>query len=197
VNCKLELIANTGCLDRCSRRDKHYKANRALSQLGVSEQECKKAQKMAEACTKWCTARLLLNPIELLKVPFIRPENIPDYEAIGIDILKIEGRRKKSDWIAQVTKFYLSQCCDGDILQLVLPSLGKNISSLLGNAEPTVLPLKLDNRKLGECSFLENLKQVTGKAREDYYAAVLRDALIGHDHPDVLAMQKQCRNMQI
>jgi len=196
VYCKLELLANIGCLDHCSHRNAHYKANRILSQSDVSDHEYARAKKNAESCVTWCTGKILLNPLEMLKIPFIRPEDIFEYKNMGIDIIKIEGRLEKSAWLAQVAKIYLEQDYAGDILYLnaKIPFLKKNISLMHGNMEQTMPQLSLDNKKLTANDFLNNLKRFTGKAREDYYASILEDVIRGYDHQDMQAIQKQYRD---
>jgi len=191
VGCKLELICNPACVDHCPRREAHYKVTGHLSQTGMSEQEYVRAKKFADDCTAWCMTKWLLNPAELLKMPFIRPEDIHEYESMGIDIMKIEGRPRDTDWLTEVAKIYLEQSYDGNILYLtVMPFMKKYLCLIMKNPEQYALPLSVDNRKLGTYDFIENIKQLSGKEIENYYTSLVGEVISGYDHPDIRMIQQ-------
>ncbi len=56
---------------------------------------------------------------EVIKTPWIRPEDIDTYAALGIDVFKIQGRRFKSETLVQLAETYLSGSFEGDLFQLI------------------------------------------------------------------------------
>lgn len=56
-----------------------------------------------------------------LKLRFVRPEDIPRYEAIGIHNYKITGRTGSTPYIVKMCEAYLSQHWDGNLLGLWKP----------------------------------------------------------------------------
>jgi collagenase-like PrtC family protease len=198
VQCKLELLANTGCLDHCPNRENHYKANARLSRLDAHNDTITSAKQLANDCLRWCTHRLVMNPIEMLKIPFIRPEDVSVYEQIGIDILKIAGRRRKTDWLTCMAKAYITQRYHGNILDMVyVSSINKNVGLFCEHAEDYTIKFAIDNQKLTTYEFIDNIMRFTGDARERYYSSILADVVSGYDHPDVRTIQEQCRNSHI
>ncbi len=194
VRCKLELLGNTGCLTHCKRRDLHFKENSKLSQLGISEQEYIQAEKNAKQCLDWCASTLLMKPGELLKIPFIRPEDVREYEHIGIDIIKILCRLKGSNWLTRIAKAYLEQYYPGNFFPFLnRKSMYNYAQQFVEDFEQLSIPIVIDNQALTACNFLENLRRFTGKEREYYYDSILEKVVSGYDHPDMQEIQKQCR----
>jgi collagenase-like PrtC family protease len=67
----------------------------------------------------------LTEPVELLKSPWIRPEDIPHYEALGYDRFKITERFKRTPLLIEHVKAYESRRYDGNLLDLfTLPRKG-------------------------------------------------------------------------
>lgn len=195
VHCRLELFANTGCVAYCPNRNVHYSELGKLSQLGTSDKEYIQAQRNAEKCTGWCTRKLLLEPVELLKVPFIRPEDIREYETIGIDVIKLADRMKGTAWLTNIAQAYLKHHYTGNLFNLFYKtSINDNIGMFLDNTEQYTIELAIDNQKLTEYNFLNNLKKFTGKDREDYYASILNDVVSGYDHPDMHVLRKEIQS---
>ena len=61
------------------------------------------------------------NPANWLKLRFIRPEDIPLYNEVGINHFKITGRTGSTDYILKTVESYMKQDFDGNILNLWKP----------------------------------------------------------------------------
>ena len=66
-----------------------------------------------------------MDPVELLKSPWIRPEDIPHYEALGYDRFKITERFKRTSLLLENVMAYENRHYDGNLLDLfTLPRKG-------------------------------------------------------------------------
>jgi collagenase-like PrtC family protease len=72
-----------------------------------------------------------MDPVELLKSPWIRPEDIPHYEAIGYDRFKITERFKRTPLLLENVRAYENRRYDGNLLDLfTLPRKGPSPLSI-------------------------------------------------------------------
>jgi collagenase-like PrtC family protease len=66
-----------------------------------------------------------MDPVELLKSPWIRPEDIGQYEALGYDHFKITERFKRTPLLLENVRAYENRRYDGNLLDLfTLPRKG-------------------------------------------------------------------------
>jgi collagenase-like PrtC family protease len=103
VSCELELIANHCCLFQCFL-DLHHR--NMVSHGSQEDHPC--GGFAPDYCKLACQRLKLLRPAELIKARWIRPEDVGDYEGMGIDCLKLverfmNGRATKEIWL----NFYL------------------------------------------------------------------------------------------
>jgi collagenase-like PrtC family protease len=99
-------------------------------------------------CIYKCLLKRLENPEEILKSPWIRPEDLKHFVE-DIDYIKVAGREKDSEWVLRACKAYSEGKYDGnilDILTIVTPESHELGNTFLGNC-PKLL---LNNNKLGE-----------------------------------------------
>ncbi len=61
----------------------------------------------------------LKDTAELLRSPWIRPEDLPVYEAAGVTSVKIVDRNGKSDWQNRVVDAYAGKKYDGNLLDIL------------------------------------------------------------------------------
>ena len=80
------------------------------------------------------------DPAQLLKAPWIRPEDLELYEELGYDEFKLAGREMDSTWTLNVARAYAARRWDGDLNDLVL---GFDHLDPFGR-----LPLRIPNRAL-------------------------------------------------
>ncbi|MHB8174616.1 MAG: U32 family peptidase, partial [Nitrospirota bacterium] len=114
VKCKLILIANPGCLYGCPRSFYHANVMTHGSQGGHSSEGF-----LVDHCYFSCTTEKVRHPEELIKIRWIRPEDIEDYEMAGIDCLKIIDRYKTTETLLSYLKSYSERRYDGNLVELL------------------------------------------------------------------------------
>ena len=120
VKCNLELIVNNICLWQCPYNYEHVNHDGHASREGEEEQYC-----YLQYPGYLCLYRKLMDPVELLKSPWIRPEDIHHYEGLGYDHFKITERFKRTPLLLEHVKAYEDRRYDGNLLDLfTLPRKG-------------------------------------------------------------------------
>jgi collagenase-like PrtC family protease len=120
VQCNLELIVNNICLWQCPYNYEHVNHDGHASREGEEEQYC-----YLQYPGYLCLYRKLMDPVELLKSPWIRPEDIHHYEGLGYDHFKITERFKRTPLLLEHVKAYEDRRYDGNLLDLfTLPRKG-------------------------------------------------------------------------
>lgn len=133
VDCPLALTVNLGCLLHCPIRD--YHANFISHASESLDLGC-----YIDYSLMKCTLAKLLSPEELLKSPWIRPEDTPVYEEVGISQFKISGRVEDMAWLLKALKAYSTRRYSGDLNDLV--------STWHDIAPFGAFPLRLPNSRL-------------------------------------------------
>jgi len=111
---RLIAIANPGCLYGCPRSYYHANVMTHGSQGGHESEGF-----LVDHCYFSCTSEKMRNPAELVKIRWIRPEDIEDYEMVGIDALKIIDRYKTTDTLLGYLKSYMEGRYDGNLVDLL------------------------------------------------------------------------------
>src|SRR4030043_1960788 len=120
VQCNLELIVNNICLWQCPYNFEHVNHDGHASREGEEEQYC-----YLQYPGYLCLYRKLTDPVELLKSPWIRPEDIHHYEDIGCGRFKITERFKRTPLLLENVRVYENRRYDGNLLDLfTLPRKG-------------------------------------------------------------------------
>ena len=114
VHCKVILIANVGCIYNCPNSHSHIVTTSHSC-------DCDRRQTIFTIIphSAECMLRKLSNPIEMVKSPYIRPEDVRHYENLGIDMLKICDRHTRTDVMTRRVKAYIDQKYEGNLLDLV------------------------------------------------------------------------------
>lgn len=120
VKCNLEILVNNICLWQCPYNYEHVNHDGHASREGEEEANC-----YLQYPGYLCLYRKLMEPVELLKSPWIRPEDLPHYEALGYDRFKITERFKRTPLLVEHVKAYENRRYDGNLLDLfTLPRKG-------------------------------------------------------------------------
>ena len=120
VKCNLELIVNNICLWQCPYNYEHVNHDGHASREGEEDDYC-----YLQYPGYLCLYRKLTDPVELLKSPWIRPEDIPHYENLGYDHFKITERFKRTPLLLEHVKAYENRRYEGNLLDLfTLPRKG-------------------------------------------------------------------------
>lgn len=119
VDCRLSVVVNEGCLFSCPIRE--YHANMISHSL-----ESIRDRYYVDYCYYKCSLKRGTDPAEYLRSPWIRPEDLEVYQAMGIDYFKIAGREKMgggpsshTQWVAKAAAAYYSRRCE-DVAELLV-----------------------------------------------------------------------------
>ncbi|MDO8683683.1 MAG: U32 family peptidase [Armatimonadota bacterium] len=114
VKCDLQLLANSTCLKECPLSPYHMVS---LSHASQSHGE----RFMVDYCLLTCSALKLSDPANYLMSPWIRPEDLRLYEAIGYSNFKILERDAPTDALVNRTKAYYERRFDGNLIEIIQP----------------------------------------------------------------------------
>jgi collagenase-like PrtC family protease len=127
------LLANVGCLLQCPIRNYHINLvshSRDSLELGT----------YVDYPLMWCSREKVRDAGQMLKSPWIRPEDLQAYEKIGIGQFKLAGREMDRAWVERVTMAYAARRYEGDLNDLILG---------FDHLEPYGrLPVRIPNRSL-------------------------------------------------
>jgi len=117
AKCDLGIIVNEGCLLNCPSREPfchnyvtHASANRKLSLISRNFPPYYWFNEFLIRITK---------PYTMLTSPWVRPENLGDYEKLGITVFKISGRDKPCSFLQKCLEAYHSRHFDGNIFEIM------------------------------------------------------------------------------
>ncbi len=138
----LELIMTDGCLKECPYQQSHL-AMQAHESVHPRE-GCEHVELQHYPYNK-CWPLISRNwPAEFLKIGWIRPEDIKEYETCGYHRFKISGRTMPEEWIINTVEAYLRREYHGDLLDLI-PILPKGFRS---DVDRSQLRISLPNDRL-------------------------------------------------
>lgn len=146
-----EILVNESCLLDCPFRMYHYN-------LVSHGSQGKKGEAFLQYPFLSCTLMKLQNVAELIKSPWIRPEDLHRYEELGIQYFKLSGREKTTEWLLQCAKSYFSLRHNGNLFDIIaIAALTTNDLAILCGKEIEVefndVELHIDNNAL--TNFLE------------------------------------------
>lgn len=125
VSMGLSLDVNDVCLFKCPFRTYCYNTTGHASQAGHAS-----GGFIVDYCFFRCHRIKLSEPVELMKSPWIRPEDLDQYvERTGIRRFKVAGRTKETGQILRAVEAYARQRYDGNLLD-ILETTSRDTSSL-------------------------------------------------------------------
>lgn len=113
VKCNLEILVNNICLWQCPYNYEHVNHDGHASREGEKEDNC-----YLQYPGYLCLYRKLMEPVELLKSPWIRPEDVHHYEDMGYKHFKITERFKRTPLLIEHVRAYENRRYDGNLLDL-------------------------------------------------------------------------------
>lgn len=148
-NIILELMANEFCgvggegyATHCVYRDSCY--------ICHSTNETKEDADLLNGYPmEFCTVSRNRDPVNWLKMNFIRPEDISIYAKLGINHFKLTGRTGSTKYMVGVIAAYLNEKWNGNLL-----SLWKPLESIKDQKKEFEQPFYIDNSKLN--GFIEH-----------------------------------------
>ncbi|BAB66621.1 peptidase U32 family protein [Sulfurisphaera tokodaii] len=124
-NADIEVITNNTCLWSCPYKLIHDQVTSYLSAKdGVKNV-------WFEYPVLFCATEVRNDFANIIRMRWIRPEDLHYYEEIGIDRFKIAGRNKKTDWLVNVVKAYSEREYKGNLLDILSYVQGRATTSAL------------------------------------------------------------------
>jgi hypothetical protein len=149
---KLELLANEGCLFQCPFKPAHD-CHISLSNIGMAFDTFRFNHDLG------CIRYLRDYPFQILKSPFIRPEDIKPYEQY-VDIVKICGRDLGVEFLMKTVSAYLLGAYSGNLLELLDALNWMSEKAIIPNHElPDDFQHQLSScsKDCASCLYCENL----------------------------------------
>jgi len=156
VDIPVVLYANIPCLDDCPWWKEHYEFFGYASQRGDESAEAKFDPFIVK-----CSSSYLDNPIRIIASPFIRPEDIEEYEKLGISNFKLSARDETSSFLLKTAKAYLQGEYHGDLFKLIFRS-GSKFTVGVKHRCPEIanirIPIKIYNDALTGMDFIRHIR---------------------------------------
>ncbi|MHB8492745.1 MAG: U32 family peptidase, partial [Solirubrobacteraceae bacterium] len=177
----LSLVVNNGCLRFCGYRAYH---NSLCSQGSQSEEP---RHGYIDYPLLKCSAVRSRDPVEILRSPWIRPEDLPYYEQrFGIELFKIAGRQLPVQTILRIAAAYARLGYDGNFMDLLatpavdfsLHPMTAQIAAARGAEHFRRPDIHIDNARLGKLTRALHARGGCGGAR-DCDECRLCDTMIG------------------
>ncbi|CAG0936792.1 hypothetical protein TFLX_05683 [Thermoflexales bacterium] len=166
---ELELLATDQCLYSCPFRLYHYNI------LGHTSQSRVETRAMyVDYPSIRCSLIKLSQPVELIRSPWIRPEDLAAYESIGIHRFKLGSRTADTARNMIMAQAYSTQHYDGNLFELIF---GPGIA------------YAIDNRKLD--SFLNFFQKQTCylNCGNCTYCSSIAEQMLELTQPEALAKE--------
>ncbi|MBC8521394.1 MAG: U32 family peptidase [Methanomicrobia archaeon] len=118
VDCTIRILVNEGCLYKCPFRHSHFNlfSHITTSSLNARSQPL---NTFGDYYFDKCISIRVRDPSQIIRSPWIRPEDVKEYEAIGIEEFKISGRANTVNWILNDMQAYSSRSYEGNLLDLL------------------------------------------------------------------------------
>lgn len=114
VDVPINLTLNAPCILGCPFENYHgMEASHSSSSFDT------KGNFLLDYCALKCVDIKFSRTKELLKIPFIRPEDLKVYEDMGISSFEIMDRKKSTEWLVKVTNVYLNRSFRGNMMDLL------------------------------------------------------------------------------
>ncbi|MCW3138604.1 MAG: U32 family peptidase [Methanophagales archaeon] len=169
VSCRIRVIVNEGCLYKCPFRYAHFNL---FSHVTATPRSPLHGQNPADIFSDYyfdrCISFRVRDPSQIMKSPWIRPEDLSEYERIGIEDFKIAGRANTVHWIINCIRAYSAREYEGNLLDLLdCPAELRYIFYIDNKAlEGCIQKWKSCGRKCDSCGFCAELTKKVLKWRE-------------------------------
>lgn len=130
VGCELELLASNACIQYCPLTPYHKNLLAHASQSGHPTRGF-----VIDYCYLWCSLQKLLEPANLLRSDWIRPEDLSRYEALGYRRFKLTDRTAPTAVLVRRVLAYAARRYDGNLLDLVQPFAYPSDATVPGAAD--------------------------------------------------------------
>ncbi|MGB2842268.1 MAG: peptidase U32 family protein [Halobacteriota archaeon] len=118
VDCTIRILVNEGCLYKCPFRHSHFNLFSHITSSSLNAR-AQPLNTFGDYYFDKCISIRVRDPSQIIRSPWIRPEDVKEYEAIGIEEFKISGRANTVNWILNGMQAYSSRSYEGNLLDLL------------------------------------------------------------------------------
>ncbi|MHC1611544.1 MAG: U32 family peptidase [Candidatus Methanospirareceae archaeon] len=119
VNCEIKILVNEGCLYKCPFRHAHFNLFSHITSSCSSIMKGESQNIFSDYYFEKCISMRVRDPSQIIRSPWIRPEDMREYEAIGINNFKISGRANAVNWIINCMVAYARRSFKGNLLEVI------------------------------------------------------------------------------
>ncbi len=184
VSLQLGVLTNSSCLYQCPYE---YYHNNTLGHASQNHNQLNGFY--MDYCVLHCSLANFSDTSQFIKARWIRPEDLPLYEEMGIDFFKIGGRKMPTEWIINAAEAYTSGPYPGNLYDILNNFSPKTRNVAAGRSQPAAVMapprVYIDNQKMG--GFIEFFKKqdcVSGCA-QCHYCQDVADRAVTLDSAEV------------
>ena len=123
-------MCNSACVYHCINVHYHGTYTSALDRLPGMSSGTGRSDFRLPYCTFYCRHRFFSDPSELIRMHWIRPEDLPLYAREGITFFKLDGRDKEPSYLLHMIRAYLEGSYEGNFFHLMQPEFCMNLSDI-------------------------------------------------------------------
>lgn len=138
---EIKVLCNSACVFHCINVHYHGIYSSALSNSLIAPAGKGENVFRTPCCSFYCRRRFFRDLTELMKLHWIRPEDLPVYAREGIELFKIDGRDKEPDYLLSVVKAYLDGSYEHNLFHLLQPEFCEDLTDIDTEAEASNVPL--------------------------------------------------------
>ncbi len=168
VECSIGLYANISCINNCPHKKAHYEY--------VSRYSRQKKEDNNDPFIISCACKFREDRTQLLRSPFIRPEDIENYSQLGVDIFKLSDRKMPTETLVRIVSAYMDLSYNGNLFDLIFLE-GRPWRN--ETQEDIVKFPYIDNSRLNEIDFFRKITTLKGNDLEEFYQYATKAAVDG------------------
>lgn len=138
---EIKVLCNSACVLHCINVHFHGTYSSAMSNSHIAPAAQRETAFPVPYCSFYCRHRFFRDLTELIKLHWIRPEDMPVYANEGISLFKIDGRDKEPAYLLSVVGAYLEGSYPHNLFHLLQPEFCEQLSDIDANAEVSDQPL--------------------------------------------------------
>ncbi|MDI6886514.1 MAG: peptidase U32 family protein [archaeon] len=121
VTCGIRLLVNEGCLYACPFRHAHFNlfSHVTSTRSSLLNPQALPMNIFSDYYFDKCISIRVRDPSQIIRSPWIRPEDMKEYESLGIADFKISGRANALNWIIACMEAYARRSFKGNLLELL------------------------------------------------------------------------------
>ena len=177
----MKVLCNSACVYHCVNVHYHGTYSSALSSSALSLSDGEDKTFPTPYCNFYCRRLFFSDLTELIRMHWIRPEDMELYAREGISLFKIDGRDKNPAYLMTVIRAYLTGTWEGSFFHLLQPEFCERTADIsdtpvsAGSPEPLWDGKSLAEKTAAFLSESENWQVGIDNRNLDGFAAAFAD----------------------